>query len=608
MGKFYNKLLSYLRPQTYKHNDDTDVVSLQQKKYGLLIRQGKLTSEQLKAYCLQSMHEMLNLTSLLIHDAKIPVLDVGAALADYYQVPFMTFDPNNETCLELIHSFKLNIDYLSHQCWLPVSGNVNDEVVILIDDPNDKEKIEIISKVFKTQKLSFRVGFAEDILRYLRKGGTPFLHLLIARMNMEDELNMDDKKYATIKQQNTVEFNENDTIIVTLANRLLVEAHSAGTTEILFQMINNYGTIRWSIDGLFRHVSEIPLSFCPILLQRLLVMAKINPLPEQTPRIQEGEIDIYFKGEPLRYHVTLLPLTDGFTLVLRHIAMHYFPKALLHPPLERIGIHPGLWVISGPAESGKTTLLANLIQNLNTINRRILVISPRREFPFPGVCHYSNRALQGGDPDAGLHALLHRGPAIDLLVWEGVVDEHSLSLLVETALRGGIVLLSMEARSAVSTLAMMRQMMIKVEALTAALAGILHQRLLLQLCDHCQETVDLTSDQHQSIKAILNLHGVQSKEVLPNTLNYAGGGCHWCHYGIRGRVAVQEWLPFTAHLGHALIDGKNLTTLRTQAILVGMRPMVSDAWEKLRSGVIDYGTFLSMAAAVPALELADGEP
>ncbi|MBF0214493.1 MAG: Flp pilus assembly complex ATPase component TadA, partial [Magnetococcales bacterium] len=328
--------------------------------YEYLIKSGLLTPEKLEEFSKRTKKEGVTMTFLLVNELRIPPELVAASLESYYLLPFMRYDPNIVPPKRLLRT--LNMSYLRRQLWVPLAGEINEEILILIDDPTDLSRQMEIQRALPAKKYIFRVGFAEDVLQYLGGGAvSSYLHGLANKLEEEDVVDGGGIDEGT----EAGEINENENTVIQLVNRLIIDAHRAGASDIHVEPGpgRNASLVRLRIDGLCRQALEIPSTHMRAVLSRIKIMARLDISERRKP--QDGKIVVKVKGQPLELRVATIPTVNGEAAVLRVLATGGglpFDKLSLsdrnYRELDRlVNIPQGILLVVGPTGSGKTTTL-----------------------------------------------------------------------------------------------------------------------------------------------------------------------------------------------------------------------------------------------------------
>ncbi|MBF0125656.1 MAG: GspE/PulE family protein [Magnetococcales bacterium] len=566
--------------------------------YEYLLKKNLVTPEKLEEFSKRTKKEGVTMPFLLVQELKIPPDLVAASLESYYLLPFMRYDPNIIPPKKLLS--KLNMSYLRRQLWVPLAGDINEEILILIDDPTDMSRQMEIQRALPAKKYIFRIGFAEDVLQYLGGGGvSSYLHGLASKLedeNVEDTSAIDDGAEAG-------EINENENTVIQLVNRLIIDAQRAGASDIHVEPGSGRlaSAVRLRIDGLCRPALEIPSTHMRAVLSRIKIMARMDISERRKP--QDGKIVVKVKGQPLELRVATIPTVYGEGAVLRVLATGGglpFDKLNLsernYKELDRlVNIPQGILLVVGPTGSGKTTTLHAVIGRINTPERKIWTAEDPVEITQQGLQQVQIDHKIGFTFAVALRAFLRADP--DVILIGEMRDKETAHSGIEASLTGHLVFSTLHTNSAAETIIRLLDLGLDPLNFADALLGILAQRLVRTLCTECKQHYKPDDEEW---KRLIRLYG---EEYFPElgvtqatTVLYRPGGCGKCgKTGYKGRVGVHELLVATKTMKHKIVGGGKAEEMRTLAVQEGMRTLIQDGVAKVLKGIIDLSQLFRVA-------------
>ncbi|MEO5363049.1 MAG: GspE/PulE family protein [Magnetococcus sp. DMHC-8] len=567
--------------------------------YDLLIKKQLLTREKLEELSRRTKKEAVTMTSLLIGELKLLPEMVAASLESYYQVPFMRYDPNIVPPKRLLR--KLNMSYLRRQLWVPLAGDIDEEIVILIDNPTDVGRQMEIQRALPARKYIFRVGFSEDILQYLGGGSiSSYLHGLTAKLEEEDVEEGD----RIDEGMETGEVNENENTIIQLVNRLIIDAHRAGASDIHVEPSKGASPskVRLRIDGICRPALEIPSTHIRAVLSRIKIMARMDIAERRKP--QDGKIVIKVKGTPLELRVATIPTIFGEGAVLRVLASGGalpFDNLNLadrnYRELDRLlAIPQGIVLVVGPTGSGKTTTLHAVLGRINTPDRKIWTAEDPVEITQAGLQQVQvDRKIGFGFADA-LRAFLRADP--DVILIGEMRDKETAHSGIEASLTGHLVFSTLHTNSAPETIVRLLDLGLDPMNFADALLGVLAQRLVRTLCSQCKQHYKPTDTEWRRLIALYgedNFHELgidQADAVL-----FAPGGCGKCaKTGYKGRTGIHELLVASPEMKKIIAQRGRVDQLRALAIQEGMHTLMQDGVAKIFKGQCDLAQLLRVTS------------
>ena len=558
--------------------------------YDLLIKKKLITQGQLEELTKRAKKEAVTMTFLLVSEAKILPEMVAASLESYYQVPFMRYDPNIIPPKKLLKL--LNMSYLRRQLWLPLAGDINDEIVILIDNPTDVARHMEIQRALPAKKYIFRVGFSEDILQYLGGGSvSSYLHGLTAKLEEED---VEETEHLD-EGLETGEINENESTIIQLVNRLIIDAQRAGASDIHIEPSkgSSPSKVRLRIDGICRPALEIPSTHIRAVLSRIKIMSRMDIAERRRP--QDGKIVVKVKGIPLELRVATIPTIFGESAVLRVLASGGalpFDNLNLsdrnYKELDRLlAIPQGIILVVGPTGSGKTTTLHATLGRINTPDRKIWTAEDPVEITQPGLQQVQIDQKIGFTFAAALRSFLRADP--DVILIGEMRDKETAHSGIEASLTGHLVFSTLHTNSAPETIVRLLDLGLDPMNFADALLGILAQRLVRTLCSQCKQHYKPSDVEWQRLVTLYGENNFHELEInRAETVLFSPGGCGKCaKTGYKGRTGIHELLVATPEMKKQISTGSRVDELRALSMKEGMRTLLQDGIAKVLRGQVD---------------------
>ena len=315
----------------------------------------------------------------------------------------------------------------------------------------------------------------------------------------------------------------------------------------------------------------------------------VKNLLEKLPAQQAIEKDYYHVDA----RISILPVTHGEKVVIRLLSqanraygltdLGFEEEDLIK--LEKAYKQPyGLFLVTGPTGSGKTTTLYSILKILNTRDVNITTIEDPVEYSIEGVNHIQINPKGDLTFANGLRSILRQDPNI-IMVGE-IRDKETARITVNSALTGHLVLSTVHANDAVSTIPRLIDMGIEPFLVASTLNIVIAQRLARRLCPNCKK--EYTPSRDVAHKEALKLRPDIQKHMANVTKVYRASGCKECNYtGYSGRIGIYEILPMTKALRDVIISSPNSDDILAAAKKGGFRLMVEDAVKKLKDGYID---------------------
>ncbi|MBF0099596.1 MAG: GspE/PulE family protein [Desulfobacterales bacterium] len=600
--------------QDFKHAQQLAVIIGQKFQYDMqatqspfhyLIQKKLITQEKLEELNKKSSQEKVSVAYLLMKEEHLSPEDIGESLERYYQVPFFKYDPNVKLPSTLMKDIKSS--YLKNNRWIPIGGDL-DKASILIDDPNDPQRIMEIQKILNAQSYDIKVGFPEDILRYLgedvesipEKDENVKMDELISKLQDDGNLQGADEEIG----DSISSANANEAAVVTLVNQLIVEATKQKASDIHIEpgKGKDLSKVRMRIDGSCIHKFDIPPSHIRAVIARIKIMSKLDIAERRKP--QDGKIAVKYKNQTIELRVATIPTVNGESAVLRVLASGKplpFDKLNLstwnESEIKKLVEHPhGIFLVVGPTGSGKTTTLHAVLGYINTPDRKIWTAEDPVEITQDGLQQVQIQPKIGFTFAAALRSFLRADP--DVILIGEMRDQETAHIGVEASLTGHLVFSTLHTNSAPETITRLLDLELDPMNFADALLGILAQRLMRTLCK-CKEKY---APDDQEFKQICHAYGESyfpELKINPKELTlFKPKGCDICDKsGYKGRTGIHELLVATHEMKQQISKATDITKIRELAISQGMRTLIQDGTIKVIKGQTDFIQLRRVAVA-----------
>ena len=374
-----------------------------------------------------------------------------------------------------------------------------------------------------------------------------------------------------------------ETPIVRLVNRLLLDALQAGASDVHFEPFETTCRVRFRIDGILHEITRPPVHIARRIASRLKIMAQMDISERRLP--QDGRIRLHgADGAGIDFRVNTLPTLWGEKLVLRILdgggaQMDIDALGLADCQREHfqsaLRASQGLILVTGPTGSGKTVTLYAGLRLLNTPERNIATAEDPVEINLEGVNQVAVNNRIGLDFAACLRAFLRQDP--DVLMVGEIRDLETAGIAVKAAQTGHLVLSTLHTNSAGETLTRLRNMGVPAFNLATSVRLIIAQRLARKLCTHCRLPLRLPGD------ALLEAEFAQSE--IDSLQLYGAQGCGHCKSGYRGRIGIYEMLPVSTDMARVIMGDGNALDIASQAAAEGHRDLRQAALARAATGL-----------------------
>ncbi|WP_062219017.1 GspE/PulE family protein [Aureimonas sp. D3] len=369
--------------------------------------------------------------------------------------------------------------------------------------------------------------------------------------------------------------------IIRLAQSLLRTAFELGASDIHIEPGETDLIARFRVDGVLVRPETLPKSVHAGLSTRIKILAELNIAERRLP--QDGRMKVVDRGREVDVRVSVLPTAHGEGLVLRLLgqsrkeggtdALGFSPA--LSARIRAMADRPnGIFLITGPTGSGKTTTLYTLLQGLNTTATKIVTVEDPVEYRMSGITQVQTHAAIGLDFAAALRSILRQDP--DIVMVGEIRDGETARIAVQAALTGHLVLSTLHTNSAAAAVTRLVDMGVEPYLLAAVLNGVVAQRLLRLLCTDCRQIGPASLAE----RAVLERARPALKGAGPIALAHPVG-CPACNgTGYRGRTVVTEGLEVDRAISAMIAAERPEREIETAACERGMQTLLDNGIDK----------------------------
>ncbi len=370
--------------------------------------------------------------------------------------------------------------------------------------------------------------------------------------------------------------------VVRLINLIISEAVNMRASDIHVEPFEDRIRVRYRIDGVLVERDSPPRRLLAALTSRIKIMARMDIAEKRRP--QDGRIKTRAGGKDFDLRVSILPTSHGQAVVMRILDRDNIKVGIRnlgfgeenYRRFQTIIRRPnGIFLVTGPTGSGKTTTLYSALGELNRPDRKIITAEDPVEYMLPGINQVQVRHDIGLDFSRIIRAMLRQAPNV-ILVGE-IRDAETAEMAIQASLTGHLVFSTLHTNDAPSSITRLIDMGVEPFLVASSVMAIMAQRLVRVSCAKCKEEYvpDASEIEHFEITA----------EQMANAKFFRGKGCNHCqHTGYRGRVAAFELMIMNSTLREMTFKSEPSQNLRRQARLFGMKTLVEDALGKALQG------------------------
>ncbi len=558
----------------------------------ILLSWGVITQEALTEALQYGLEHRKRIGEALVEMGQCAEDDVSKALAQQFGWEFIDLDklPVDKDALTLIPT-KLIQEYLV----LPL-GMDGQRLKVIMTDPLDLGTLDLLR--FRLNKeIVPTLASVSKVKRYIDKFVDAQGDVLSKTMASIDQegAKIEGGADGKGKKKDTSE-EDADAPIIRLVNLIITEAVHSRASDIHIEPMGNRVRVRYRIDGSCVIRDDIPKNMQNAVNTRMKIMSGMDIAERRVP--QDGRIKMRIGGGQIDFRVSSCPAYHGESIVLR----------ILRPDSVKIGIPAlgfaeddyqkfagiikrpnGIFLVTGPTGSGKTTTLYAALQELNRPDRKIITAEDPVEYNFSGMNQCQVREDIGLSFQKILRAMLRQAPNI-ILVGE-IRDKEVGDVAIQAALTGHLVFSTLHTNDAPSAVTRLIDMGIKPFLVASAIQAIMAQRLVRVICSECK-IVDPNPNPRT-----LRMLGFTDEELAGKSI-YKGAGCKRCNgTGGRGRIGIFEFLIMNNEMRQLAFDRSTATALRAAARRAGMRTLLEDGKQKILRGQLTPDEVLSTTQA-----------
>jgi type IV pilus assembly protein PilB len=380
--------------------------------------------------------------------------------------------------------------------------------------------------------------------------------------------------------------------VVKLVNLIIHEAISLRASDIHIEPFEDRVRVRYRIDGILVERDSPPRRLLAPLISRIKIMGSIDISEKRRP--QDGRIKMTTKGKHFDLRVSVLPTNHGQSLVMRIL-----DRANIQVTVKDLGFMDddykrflniikrpnGIFLVTGPTGSGKTTTLYSALNELNRPDRKIITAEDPVEYYLPGINQVEVKHQIGLDFARIIRAMLRQAPNI-ILVGE-IRDQETAEIAVQASLTGHLVFSTLHTNDAPSAITRLNDIGVAPFLTASSIMAVMAQRLVRLICPKCKEP---DKPPAHEIKAV----GLTPAQAQSATFA-RGRGCPHCnHTGYRGRKGIFEMMRMTNVIREMTFNREPTQAIRRQARLAGMRTLLEDGVLKAVAGITTVEEVLSI--------------
>jgi general secretion pathway protein E len=500
------------------------------------------------------------LGKILVDMGFIAQRDVLAALSDQLGVPLVTIEgppPSTPETDGLAHRF------LRSSRFFPM-GVTDSTLTIAMADPLDFETIAAV-QAFTGMSVRTAIAAEQEILDAIERHYGEAERLPLAEGD-DTQANEDLEHLRDMASEAPV---------IRLVNAMIADALEKRASDIHIEPFEKEFRIRFRVDGVLFNQETPPRELKAAIISRLKLMAKLNIAERRLP--QDGRIKIKILGREVDLRVSTLPTLYGESVVMRLLdrsAGDFYDLRRLgfnDQMLDRMehftSLPHGIFLVTGPTGSGKSTTLYSALKRINLPDKKIITIEDPVEYQMDGINQIHVNPQIGLTFASGLRHIVRQDP--DVIMVGEIRDRETADIAIRAALTGHLVFSTLHTNDAPSAITRLTDMGVENYLITSSLVAVLAQRLVRVICKNCKEPAGTAI--------------APDGEKVPC---WQGAGCAACNgTGYTSRVGIFEMMQLDDELRRLIMANADASQLTEAARRHGMRSLREDGWSKVKAGV-----------------------
>ena len=544
-------------------SQSTDAQALELPRYQrlgeMLIERKKIEADELERALELQRERGDKLGKILVDMGLIAQRDVLAALSEQLGIPLVTVDGAPAAAPELEG---LSHRFLRQNRAFPLA--VQDSILTLaMADPLDFETVAAV-RGFSGLEVQTALAAEQEILDAIEKNYGE---------EERQEFREGDDAEANADLEHLRDM-ASEAPVIRLVNAMIAEAVEKRASDIHIEPFEKEFRVRFRIDGVMFNQEMPPRELKAAIISRLKLMAKLNIAERRLP--QDGRIKIKILGREVDLRVSTLPTLYGESVVMRLLDRSTgdfydlrrlgFDDRMLAQMERFVKLPHGMFLVTGPTGSGKSTTLYAALKNINLPDKKIITIEDPVEYQMDGINQIHVNPQIGLTFAAGLRHIVRQDP--DVVMVGEIRDRETADIAIRAALTGHLVFSTLHTNDAPSAVTRLLDMGVENYLLTSSLVAVLAQRLVRIICKECKEPAG---------------RGLAPEGEMIQTFH--GAGCEACNgTGYTSRVGIFEMMPLNEEMRRLIMGNADASVLTQTARRNGMRNLREDGWMKVRAG------------------------
>ncbi|MGC2310434.1 MAG: type II secretion system ATPase GspE [Candidatus Babeliaceae bacterium] len=553
----------------------------------ILVDQKIINQSQKEQALIESQKQAKPVEQILLEQGLIKDTDLAQAYATKFEYVFI--DSISEPMADTTLLAQIPLKFLRENTIIPLKQD-DGSTIIVTANPFDYQPLDELSLQLNTHEkgVATPTTIINAINRYYPLEGTKEMIEELA----EEQALVPSLDFGTIEEEDILGM-ASEAPIIKLVNHILYQAVKREASDIHVEPFEKELRIRYRIDGILYTTMTPPKRVQAAVISRIKIMAHLNIAEKRQP--QDGRIQIKIADKAIDIRVSVLPTAFGEKIVMRLL-----DKTKTFGALKNLGFSDrdygtimhviaqpnGIFLITGPTGSGKTSTLYSILNELNSSEVNIVTVEDPVEYQMMGINQVQVNDKISLTFAAVLRSILRQDP--DIIMIGETRDPETAQIAIQAALTGHLVLSTLHTNSAAATITRLLDMGLEPFLLASTILAIMAQRLVRKLCMSCRKTYIPDAE-------ILKRLGISPQETKKHTF-YEAHGCDVClQTGYKGRLAIFEIMTMSPTLARLTIDRADTYVIQKQAEKEGMTLLIQDGVRKILAGLTTIQEVLSVA-------------
>lgn len=530
----------------------------------ILLENTALTPQQLDEALVVQREKGFRLGEALVQLRFVRPEDILKALSIQMGIPYINEVNPEEIPTDLI--LQVPINFAKRNELIPIRKE-DGNVIVAMADPVNHCAMDDLALIFD-QPIRPLIAHTQQILEaintcYNRQVGSN----QTVMSDLDDEENLDQMAQELEDVQDLLD-SADEAPIIRLVNQLLFQSVKQKASDIHIEPFEKEIIVRFRIDGVLYDIMHPPKKAQNSILSRIKIMANLNIAEKRLP--QDGRIRIKLAGKDIDIRVSTLPTSFGESVVMRlldrsKVLMNLDSIGILGEKLSKIRkfiqASHGIFLVTGPTGSGKTTTLYAALTEINAPDIKIITVEDPVEYQLGGINQTQVNAKIGMTFASGLRAILRQDP--DVVMIGEIRDKETAEIAIQASMTGHLVISTLHTNDSASSATRLIDMGVEPFLVASSVIGIVAQRLLRTLCDDCKELYDPNDYELEQLG--LKQHHVEGKNI------FRARGCSAClDTGYAGRTGIHEILEVTDEIRGLITRCSDSMTIKKSAMKHGM--------------------------------------